>query len=74
MMRSPFLRRWLALCRKETFQIFRDPSSNLIAFVLPVVMLLIFGYGINLDSTVLRVTSSPLPRALLRGADSRSRA
>ncbi len=50
-----FLRRLLALCHKETLQIFRDPSSNLIAFVLPVIMLFIFGYGINLDSTALRV-------------------
>src|SRR5690349_308377 len=48
-------RRLLALCRKETFQILRDPSSNIIAFILPVVMLLIFGYGINLDSKGLRV-------------------
>jgi hypothetical protein len=55
MERKAFFRRLIALCRKETFQIFRDPSSNLIAFVLPVVMLVIFGYGINLDSTVLRV-------------------
>ncbi len=45
-------RRLRALCRKETWQILRDPSSNLIAFVLPVMMLLIFGYGMNLDSTV----------------------
>lgn len=45
------IRRLRTLCRKETWQILRDPSSNLIAFVLPVVMLLIFGYGINLDST-----------------------
>lgn len=52
---NAFLRRLIALCRKETFQIFRDPSSNLIAFVVPFTMLLIFGYGINLDSTVLRV-------------------
>ncbi len=43
------IRRLRALCRKETWQILRDPSSNLIAFVLPVVMLIIFGYGINLD-------------------------
>ncbi len=48
-------RRLLALCRKETFQILRDPSSNVIAFVLPVVMLFIFGYGINLDTSGLRV-------------------
>jgi ABC-2 type transport system permease protein len=51
----PPLRRLVALCRKETIQILRDPSSNLIAFVLPVVMLFIFGYGINLDSSALRV-------------------
>ena len=49
------LRRLLALCRKETYQILRDPSSNIIAFALPIVMLLIFGYGINLDSSGLRV-------------------
>lgn len=48
-------RRLAALCRKETLQILRDPSSNIIAFVLPVVMLFIFGYGINLDSAGLRV-------------------
>jgi len=55
MIRSPFIRRLFALCRKETYQIVRDPSSNLIAFDLPVVMLLIFGYGINLDTSGLRV-------------------
>ena len=48
-------RRLKALCWKETLQIFRDPSSNLIAFVLPVLMLFIFGFGINLDSAKLRV-------------------
>jgi ABC-2 type transport system permease protein len=49
------LRRLKALCKKETVQILRDPSSNIIAFVLPVVMLLIFGYGISLDTPGLRV-------------------
>lgn len=48
-------RRLKALCYKETLQIFRDPSSILIAFILPVVMLLIFGYGINLDSGAIRI-------------------
>ena len=48
-------RRLRALCRKETLQILRDPSSNIIAFLLPVVLLFIFGYGINLDSTALRI-------------------
>ena len=48
-------RRLRALCRKETWQILRDPSSILIAFVLPVVLLLIFGYGINLDSNTVKI-------------------
>ncbi|MEO5712736.1 MAG: ABC transporter permease [Luteolibacter sp.] len=49
------LRRLRALCWKETLQIFRDPSSILIAFFMPVLMLFIFGYGINLDSARLRI-------------------
>jgi ABC-2 type transport system permease protein len=49
------LRRLKALCKKETLQILRDPSSNIIAFILPVVMLFIFGYGISLDTPGLRV-------------------
>lgn len=48
-------RRLLALCRKESYQIVRDPSSILIAFVLPVVLLFIFGYGINLDTSRIRL-------------------
>ncbi len=48
-------RRLLALCRKETLQILRDPSSNIIAFILPVVMLFIFGYGISFDASALKV-------------------
>jgi ABC-2 type transport system permease protein len=50
-----FRRRLLALCRKETLQIVRDPSSNIIAFILPIVMLFIFGYGINFDAAALKV-------------------
>jgi len=48
-------RRLFALCRKETFQIVRDPTSILIAFILPVVMLFIYGYGINLDTGSARI-------------------
>lgn len=48
-------RRLFALCLKETRQIVRDPSSILIAFVLPVILLLIFGYGISLDTNRLRL-------------------
>jgi ABC-2 type transport system permease protein len=39
-----------ALLRKEFLQILRDPSSIAIAFLMPVVLLLIFGYGVSLDA------------------------
>lgn len=48
-------RRLRALCLKETKQILRDPSSGLIAFVIPLMLLFIFGYGINLDTSKLRL-------------------
>jgi len=38
------------LIRKEFYQILRDPSSIAIAFLLPVVLLLVFGYGVSLDA------------------------
>ena len=48
-------RRLRALCLKETRQIMRDPSSGLIAIVIPILLLFIFGYGINLDSSRLHI-------------------
>ena len=42
--------RLLALIKKETLQIFRDPSSLIIAFILPMFLLFMFGYGITLDA------------------------
>ena len=47
--------RLAALCRKEGYQIVRDPGSIIISFVIPLVLLIIFGYGINFDSGALRV-------------------
>jgi ABC-2 type transport system permease protein len=38
------------MIRKETLQILRDPSSIAIAFVMPLVLLLLFGYGVSLDA------------------------
>jgi len=38
------------LVRKEFLQVLRDPSSIAIAFVMPVLLLLIFGYGVSLDA------------------------
>ena len=37
--------------RKETRQIVRDPSSIAIGVVLPVMLILLFGYGLSLDVT-----------------------
>jgi ABC-2 type transport system permease protein len=42
--------RLAGMVRKESLQILRDPSSIAIAFVMPVVLLLIFGYGVSLDA------------------------
>jgi ABC-2 type transport system permease protein len=38
------------LMRKEFLQIIRDPSSIAIAFLMPLFLLLLFGYGVSLDS------------------------
>lgn len=40
-----------AMIRKEFLQIIRDPSSIAIAFILPVILLFIFGYGVSLDAS-----------------------
>ena len=53
--RADRVRRFAALVRKESTQIVRDPSSILIAFVLPLILLFIFGYGVSLDATRTRV-------------------
>ena len=42
--------RLFGLIHKETLQILRDPSSISIAFVLPALLLLLFGYGVSLDA------------------------
>jgi ABC-2 type transport system permease protein len=48
-------RRLGALVRKELIQIVNDPSSILIAFILPIMLLFLFGYAVSLDSTRVRV-------------------
>ena len=42
--------RVIGMIRKESLQILRDPSSIAIAFILPVILLLLFGYGVSLDA------------------------
>jgi ABC-2 type transport system permease protein len=52
------------LVRKEFLQIVRDPSSIAIAFVMPIFLLLLFGYGVSLDADrlpVVLVAEEPSP-------------
>lgn len=63
------IRRFVALVRKESYQAVRDPSTTLIAFVLPLILLFLFGYGVSLDTTRTRVglvmeETTPLTQAL----------
>jgi ABC-2 type transport system permease protein len=46
---SPARRRLSALLVKESRQIWRDPSALATAFVMPVILLFLFGYGVSLD-------------------------
>lgn len=43
------LRRVLGLIRKESRQIVRDPGTILVAVVLPLILLFVFGYGVTFD-------------------------
>ncbi|WP_319585933.1 ABC transporter permease [uncultured Desulfobulbus sp.] len=43
------------MIRKEWLQVIRDPSSIAIAFFLPLLLLLIFGYGVSLDAKNIRI-------------------
>jgi ABC-2 type transport system permease protein len=43
------LRRIAALIRKEAYQVFRDPSSIAVGIVMPMMLLILFGYGLSFD-------------------------
>ena len=43
------LTRLLAVAKKEVIQILRDSRSLLIVVIMPVTLMLLFGYGVNLD-------------------------
>src|SRR5215472_13839426 len=49
-MKKDRILRLRGLLRKEVLQILRDPSSITIAFAMPLILLLIFGYGVSLDA------------------------
>jgi ABC-2 type transport system permease protein len=46
---TPFMRRFVALLRKETRQLLRDRSNLAVGLVLPAVLILLFGYGLSFD-------------------------
>jgi ABC-2 type transport system permease protein len=73
-----FLRRTMAVAHKEVLHIIRDARSVYMALGLPVVMLMLFGYGISQDVDHIRVavvdedrtpTSRRLGEALVAGGD-----
>jgi len=62
--------RLLGFMRKEWLQVMRDPSSIAVAVVLPIIMLVLFGFGVSLDAMHERVavvmeTSAPEARDFL---------
>ncbi|MBL0142226.1 MAG: ABC transporter permease [Betaproteobacteria bacterium] len=62
--RGGSLMRLRGLVRKEFLQIVRDPSSIAIAFLMPIFLLTLFGYGVSLDADhvpIALVAQSPSP-------------
>lgn len=69
---SGFTTRLIALTRKETRQMLRDRSNLVVGLLLPVVMILLFGYGLSFDVKDARVTvvmedRSPAARHAIAG-------
>lgn len=69
---SGFTTRLVALTRKETRQMLRDRSNLVVGLLLPVVLILLFGYGLSFDVKDARVTivledSSPTARNIVAG-------
>lgn len=52
---STFVNRLISLTRKETRQLVRDKSNLAVGFLLPIVLILLFGYGVSFDLTNARV-------------------
>ena len=49
--------------RKETLHIFRDPRTMLIALLMPVVQILLFGFALSTEvNNVCLLYTSPSPR------------
>lgn len=72
---SGFIPRLVALTRKETRQMLRDRSNLVVGLLLPVVLVLLFGYGLSFDVKDARVAvvledSSPTARNIVAGLQS----
>ncbi|QGY31718.1 ABC transporter permease [Pantoea cypripedii] len=52
---SSFISRLLSLTRKETRQLLRDRSNLAVGLLLPIVLILLFGYGISFDLSNARI-------------------
>ena len=68
------IERLTALIWKEWLQVFRDPSALMIAFLLPLIMIFLFGYGLSLDATSVKLgvaleDSSPTARSFFNALD-----
>ena len=69
---SGFWRRFTALLRKETRQMLRDRSNLAVGLLLPVVLILLFGYGLSFDVknapvAVVMEDHSPQARDMMAG-------
>jgi len=69
---SGFLRRFTALLRKEVRQMLRDKSNLAVGLLLPVALILLFGYGLSFDVknapvAVVLEDRSPLAREIVEG-------
>ncbi len=64
------MRRILALARKETYHILRDPRSLMVAIIMPIAMVILYGYAIDMELSDLPVgildeDQSPASRELV---------
>jgi ABC-2 type transport system permease protein len=65
------MRRIKALIKKEFYQIIRDPSSIFISFLLPLILLFIYGVGVSLDANKIKLgvvmeDTSPIATSFLQ--------
>lgn len=63
------MRRLFALVYKESLQVLRDPSTLMIAVILPLIMIFLFAFGVSLDLSQIRIglvleDTSPEARSL----------